>query len=366
MFNPLFLNTLGWKPYFQQQLSLDEFETCAINRVVAVHRDHIECLIESNKQDSTKGESSTGESCNVQIPKLSSTPMLATGDWIIVDSEQHILRRLERFSLIERKSPGTQVESQLMVANVDTLFIVSSLNQDFSLNRIERYLAISRETDIAPVVVLTKKDLCTNANEYLQQVQALDANLPVFAVNALESESLHCLQDYCLSGNTVCLLGSSGVGKSTLINGLMGEEQQSTGGIRHSDGKGKHTTTKRQLIPLEAGGVLIDTPGMRELQVINCKEGIQEIFADIEALASQCKFSNCQHQTEPGCAIHQAMEEGKLDSRRLNNYRKLLLEEAHNTASIAEKRAKDRQLSKLYKTGMQGRLLRREGMEKTR
>ncbi len=345
MFNPLFLNTLGWKPFFQQQLSLEEYENNTIARVVAVHRDHIECLTESGTQ---------------RFSILASTPTLATGDWITIDEKQHISRCLDRFSLIERKSPGSQVQRQLMVANIDTVFIVSSLNDDFSLNRIERYLAISKETNIDPVVILTKKDLCPSTEEYAQQVQSLDSNLPVFAVSVLELESLQPLLAYCQTGQSITLLGSSGVGKSTLINGLIGSEQLATAEIRESDSKGRHTTTKRQLIALETGGVIIDTPGMRELQIVNCAEGLQETFSDVAHIAKQCKFGDCQHQTEPGCAIQQAIGTGELSARRLENYQRLLREEAHNTSSIAEKREKDKQLGKFYRSVLKGKQFRKE------
>lgn len=347
MFNLTFLHSIGWKPFFQQQLSLSEFEQYSAARVIAVYRDHISCLSESG---------------NVQVPLLASMPNLVTGDWLLLNDNQQFVRLLERFSLIERKSAGSQIQRQLMVANIDTLFIVSSLNQDFSLNRIERYLAVAKETQIAPVVILTKKDLCEQTFEYVQQVKSMDPGLPVYAVNGLDSESLTPLQAYCKSGNTVAVMGSSGVGKSTLINGLSDDAEQATDSIRESDGKGKHTTTMRNIIPLTAGGVLIDTPGMRELQVVNCKEGIQETFADIEALAKHCKFGDCQHQSEPGCAIQQAISKGEVEQRRFDNYRKLLAEEAHNSASIAEKRQKDRQLSKLYRTGKLRRELRKEGI----
>ena len=346
MFNPLLLSRYGWKPFFQQQLSLEEFESCSIARVSSVHKNHIECLNESGY---------------LRLPLLASTPQLATGDWIVVDESEHINRRLERFSHIARKAAGSEVETQLMVVNIDTAFIVSSLNDDFSLNRIERYLALCKETDIQPVVILTKKDLCSDWQSFQEQVQGLDDQLEVQVVNALDTTSLKALQQHGDKGNTIVVLGSSGVGKSTLINSLANSELQTTGGIRESDSKGRHTTTQRHIIPLQAGGVIIDTPGMRELQVINCEEGIKQTFADIEALAEQCKFGDCQHKSEPGCAVQQAVHEGKLDARRLDNFHKLLQEEAFNTATIAEKREKDRQLSKMYRTAIVQRKLKKGG-----
>ncbi|UAA39759.1 ribosome small subunit-dependent GTPase A [Paraneptunicella aestuarii] len=337
MFNPSLLSRYGWKPFFQQQLSLQEFESCQIARVSSVHQGHIECLNETGY---------------FTLPLLASSPRLATGDWILIDEKQHISRCLERFSQIARKSAGSQLETQLMVSNVDTAFIVCSLNDDFSLNRIERYLALCKETDITPVVVLTKQDLCADWETQVEQVQQLDAQLAVFAVNALDAGSLRPLKSFCGKGNTLCFLGSSGVGKSTLVNSLSDKSEQATGNIRESDSKGRHTTTQRHIIPLEDGGVLIDTPGMRELQIVNCEEGIKHTFTDIESLAQQCKFNDCRHSNEPGCAVLRAVEAGELDRRRLENYQKLLREEAYNSASIAEKREKERQFGKLCKTVM--------------
>ena len=228
--------------------------------------------------------------------------------------------------------------------------MVSSLNQDFNLNRIERYLALANEAGVEPVVVLTKADCCENPQSYTQQVQALDQLLMVVTVNSLDPDSVNKLEPWCCTGKTVALLGSSGVGKSTLLNTLSGKTVQLTHSIREDDDKGRHTTTGRSLHLLPTGGLLLDTPGMRELQLANCEHGIEETFTDIRELATQCKFTDCQHQNEPGCSVRAAINAGKLDERRLTSYLKLMREQAFNQATLAEKRARDRSLGRYYRS----------------
>ena len=257
---------------------------------------------------------------------------------------------LERQSLFSRKAAGSRVAEQYISANIDTVFIVVSLNNDFNLSRIERYLALANEAQVEAVIVLTKKDLCDDYQDKVQQVQSLDAMLMIEAVNSLDQDSTQVLSPWCKTGKTVALMGSSGVGKSTLVNSLLGETQQETSGIREDDSKGRHTTTSRSLHLLTSGGLLLDTPGMRELQLADCAEGVSETFSDVEELAMHCRFSDCSHESEPGCKIRKAIENGELSERRFTNYQKLLREQARNGASLAEQRANGKQLSKMYKT----------------
>ena len=329
------LSQLGWKPFFQQQLTLEEWEHLLIGRVVEQHRSSIELMTEQGKHS---------------LPVISGMPILTVGDWVLFDSERHFHRVLDRFSLFSRKASGSKVAAQLIAANIDTVFVVCSLNKDFNLNRIERYLALASEAGVEPVVVLTKSDVCEDPDSYVRQVQSLGSLLMVEAVNGLDSASVKVLEPWCGTGKTVAFLGSSGVGKSTLINTLLGLTAQATASIREEDGKGRHTTTARSLHIMSAGGLLLDTPGMRELQLTDCERGVEDIFSEIGELASQCQFADCQHQSEPGCSVRAAIEAGTLDERRLANYLKLMREQAINSASLAEKRAMDRNLGRYYRS----------------
>lgn len=329
------LVNLGWQPHFQQQQTLDEWGVAIPARVIEQHRSELKLATE-------QGE--------ITLLLQASMPDMVVGDWLLLDDQQHLIRLLERKSLFARKAAGSKVDKQLISANVDTALIMSSMNNDFNLNRIERFLALANEAGAEPVVVLTKADLAVDGNDYLQQVQALDQLLSVITINGLDSTAADQLTPWLTPGNTLVLLGSSGVGKSTLANTLMGEQSLATGSIREDDAKGKHTTTSRSLNHTPGGVLILDTPGMRELQLADNKEGISKTFADIEALADQCRFGDCQHQTEPGCAVQAAIGSGELDSRRLSNYQKLLREEAMNSASLSERRASDKALHKFYKT----------------
>ncbi|RMA82661.1 ribosome small subunit-dependent GTPase A [Umboniibacter marinipuniceus] len=325
------LNELGMRPFFQQQLSLDELENCTLGRVVAHHKSEVAVL------DGT-------ESARFNLPQ--NFEQVCVGDWVLISGER-LVRTLERQSLFQRKAAGTAQERQLIAANVDSVFIVSSLNEDFSLNRIERYLVLAKEAGVEPVVVLTKKDTHDDPESEKDRVQQLDPLLEVHCINALAQDEVLVLKEHCRKGRTVAFLGSSGVGKSTLVNSLVGEQTMQTAAIRETDGKGRHTTTHRALKRIPGGGLLMDTPGMRELQLSDVKEGIQLTFAEIEAIAANCRFGDCQHEKEPGCAVLKAVDNDEISPRRLDNYKKLRREEAHNSATLAQRRAKDRAFTKM-------------------
>lgn len=321
--------------YFQQQLTLEEWEQAHPGRVAGQERSVISVLSEHGRKS---------------LQLIPGFPALTVGDWVLFDESSRLIRCLERTSLFARKAAGSRVGRQLIAANVDTLFVVTSMNQDFNLNRMERYLVLAHESGASPVAVLTKQDLCDDPQAFERAAQSLDPDLPVVAVNSLEKDSVSALAPWCLEGTTVALLGSSGVGKSTLLNTLLGEEVQQTRSIREDDAKGRHTTTGRSLHLLPSGGILLDTPGMRELQLADCESGIGDTFTDILALAESCRFSDCGHSSEPGCAVQDAIRSGELEQRRLDNFHKLNREQAFNKATLAEKRRRDRELGKFYKS----------------
>lgn len=241
--------------------------------------------------------------------------------------EAVILEVCERKSVLKRPFPRDhavkKVPEQEMVANVDYVFIVTSLNNDFNSNRILRYAVMAKQGSAKPVVILTKADLCNNTEEYVNEAIKMLPDVKVHAISAVNKIGLEELAEYMKPGITIALMGSSGVGKSTLVNALAGDEVMETKGIREYDSKGRHTTTYRQMFTLPSGVTIIDTPGMRELGISNSEEGIEETFADIRRLASECKFNNCRHISEPGCAVKKAVEEGLISAKRLKQYIRL-------------------------------------------
>ncbi len=247
----------------------------------------------------------------------------AVGDWVLLDiAAARVVRRLERTSLLQRRIEG-QAEAQLAAANVDTLFIVTSCNADFNPARLERYLAMANAAGIRPVILLTKADLVVDTNAYVTEAQALQRDLSVLALNARSADAATVLAPWCGKGATVALAGSSGVGKSTLVNALSLVPQQVTGDIRESDAKGRHTTTARSLHEMTGGGWIVDNPGMRNLHVSHVAEGIETTFAEIIELAADCKFRDCTHVREPGCAVQAAVMAGVLSASRVDRWRKL-------------------------------------------
>ncbi|WP_367647377.1 ribosome small subunit-dependent GTPase A [Ruegeria arenilitoris] len=258
-------------------------------------------------------------------------------------------RVLERTSLIKRRAPGTDRQEQLIAANIDTAFIVTSCNQDFKVARLERYAALALEARMTPVIVVTKTDLVTDPQNYIDAARAVSDMIDVVAFDARGDAPRTKLLPWCKPGKTVAFLGSSGVGKSTLANALLESQSIETQTIREDDAKGRHTTTRRELHAMPNGCLVLDTPGMRELQLTDAAEGINDLFADIQELAAQCRFKNCQHDSEPECAVLKAIDEGVLDSDRLRRWRKLMAEDAFNSASLAERRSRDKAFGKMVR-----------------
>lgn len=337
---PLDLADYGWSPHFQFQLDLADLETTTPVRVVAVHRGMIEVT----------GPTFTGRIDTGMLEDRDDEERATVGDWLLLDrSTDRPVRLLKRRSLFKRKAPGTSRSVQLIAANVDTLLIISSCNRDFNLARLERYLALAREAEVQPIVILTKADLADDPGSYTAKAARLLPGLLVECVDARSATDVARLEPWCGRGQTVALLGSSGVGKSTLINTLAGNEVQVTKDIREDDAKGRHTTTGRSLHHLPTGGWLLDTPGMRELQLTDSERGLDDVFADIVSLAAACRFADCHHRSEPGCAVLATIERGDLDPNRFKRYRKLIAENANNQASLAERRSRDRAFGKMVK-----------------
>lgn len=253
----------------------------------------------------------------------------AVGDWVAVrppnavGGRTAVLAVLPRRSAFIRKEAGRGGRDQVLAANVDTVFLMSALGADLNPRRLERYLTLAWESGARPVIVLGKADLVGDVDGVLDRVRQLAFDVPIHVVSSVTGQGFDELRPYLSGNRTIAVLGSSGVGKSTLINALAGRELLETGEVRAGDEKGRHTTTRRELVVLPGGGVIVDTPGLRELQLSEAGEGLREAFEDVETLAAGCRFLDCTHASEPGCAVRQAVEDGRLDGARLQSYQKL-------------------------------------------
>lgn len=326
------LDDLGWSNSFALQLEPDDTDQPA--RLIEVMRDHVIGLSDSG-----------------QAPLVTpdSTGLYAVGDWVLHDGFK-VTRRLDRLTEIARRAAGPQAARQLIAANVNTLAVVTSCNDDFNVARLERYLAMATQAGCLPLVVLTKADMSGDPAEYAKTAARLSPLLTAITLNAKDPDDADRLSAWCGPGQTLALVGSSGVGKTTLQNHLTGITAL-TQDIREDDAKGRHTTTARALRPTRAGGWLIDTPGMRELALSDAAVGIEAVFADVTDLIPQCRFNDCAHEQEPGCAVQAAIADGSLDPGRLERWQKLMREDQFNSESVAEARARYRKLGKMHKSG---------------
>jgi len=335
------LQKLGLVHFFTQQIVGTSIPGNRLGRVSSVQRSKTTVISDAGKR-SVEQSPTLRQAAAIDRPTV--------GDWVVLDeSLTRIEQVLERKSLFKRIGAGSGTEIQPIAANIDALFIVTSCNEEFKESRLERYLTLCVEAGAMPVNVRTKTDLPDDTVTSICRARSVQVGVPVETTNALDPATLDGVRAWIDENSTVALVGSSGVGKSTILNALAENPLAATSEIREQDKKGRHTTTHRELHQLPSGGLLIDVPGIRELRVAEIEHSIGTVFEDIELLAMQCQFADCRHETEPGCAVLQAIEENVLDSRRLTNYQKLRRENALATVTLAEKRARDRDFGKMVK-----------------
>ncbi|MDI6816114.1 MAG: ribosome small subunit-dependent GTPase A [Actinomycetota bacterium] len=341
------LESLGWNEFFEASFADHAEQGYLVGRISAEHKHIYRVFIED-------GEILATVSGKMRHDSHRRAAFPAVGDWVVMrrrpgEDRAIIHDILERKSKFTRQVAGNIVDLQVIAANIDTVFLVNALNDDFNLRRMERYITLAWESGAKPVLILNKADLCDNLDEKLAEVESIAMGVPVHVISAIKKQGLQELDPYLKTGTTVALLGSSGTGKSTLINTLFGEDVQKVAEIRESDGKGRHTTTYRRLIALPSGGLVIDTPGLREIQLWGTDEGLNDAFEDIDALAGDCRFNDCKHESEPGCAVKRAIKDGTLDAGRYESYLKLQQELAF-LADKKEYQAQKEQLERSYRT----------------
>lgn len=349
------LSDLGYEDFCSGENRKVGNEDHAPARVVGVHKDSY-LIHDGSRQIRAEltGKMMFGAASPLDLP--------AVGDWVLAQILDDggfavVSQLLPRNSVLTRKSAGRIVEHQVIAANIDTAFIVQAVGRDFNLRRLERYLVMILQGNIRPVLLLSKSDLASSeeVESNLEFAKKIQPGLKALGFSNLQPGGLQQVREMMEPGRTYCLLGSSGVGKTTLLNNLLGGGGLSTREVRQKDGKGRHTTSRRELIILDNGAMIIDTPGMRELGSLETKQGLTETFEDIDHLAFGCRFNDCSHTTEKGCAVLAALQTGEIDDKRYENYLRIAREIAHNQMSLSEKRRKDKEFGKMCKNIMKNK-----------
>ena len=358
--NQKLFKSLGWKKSFQKYIKSNDLETSSVGRISAHFGQSYEIITPEKKLEGILPGSVLYENNREKFPVV--------GDMVIIEilegeNKALIKEVIPRASFLSRKKPGTMSDEQLICANIDIIFLVQGLDHDFNVRRLERYLLMATEMNIEPIIVLNKTDICEDLEEKINQVRTIAETIPIITISAHNEDTMEMFTHYLTTGVTGAFLGSSGVGKSTIINKLLGVEIQKTRAVREDDSKGRHATTVRQLFQLSSGGMVIDTPGMRELEPWQAEESLGELFHDIEVLAENCKFNDCTHHHEPGCQVQQAIAEGLLAAERLKSYNKLLREQQYQLSLVdekaaLEKRRQDKEFGKMVKRIIQEKQLK--------
>ncbi len=343
---------LGFSNWFQKRLEVSQYPELKLARVAAVDKNK---FVLRNEKTEIPAELAG----KIMYEAVSNLDLPTVGDWVRVKYFDNntfaiIHEIIPRKSLLKRKKAGNKIEYQLIASNIDVAFIIQSCDSDFNIQRLERYLTMVNESSIKSIILLSKSDLISidNLNQKISNIKGRSHNYEIIAFSNKTGQGLNEIRDRINPGKTYSLIGSSGVGKTTLLNNLVGENLYITDTVRKKDGKGKHITTRRQLIILNKGGLIIDTPGMRELANIGAATGLNETFGTIVSLARNCRFKDCTHINEPGCSVLEDLEAGILNKKHYQNFLKLRKESEYNEMSYIEKRKKDREFGKMVKQAM--------------
>ncbi len=346
------LNQLGWNSRLAAQFEAMGLSQCIAARVVRAHGRLNVVMCE-------QGELTCEMTGRLRHEAEGTGDLPALGDWVAIEARPNenagtIQARLPRFSKFSRKAAGERTDEQVIAANINTALLMTGLDNNFNLRRIERYLTLTWNSGADAVIVLNKADMCDDVDAYVAEVEQIARGAPVHAISAASGEGVPALDEYLFEGRTIVALGSSGVGKSTLVNALLGSERQVTNEVREHDSHGRHTTTYGELIPLPGGAIYVDTPGLREVQLWGDEDDLRDAFDDVSALAAECKFNDCTHRNEPGCAVRQAIRDGQLDSKRLVNFQRMQKELAHLSErqrgqAMREKNARNKQIAIWYR-----------------